>query len=470
MKGIRYLFAIVLFVAGCNQKNAKVEGLPNIILILCDDMGYGDLGCYGNTVQKTPNIDRLASEGMRFTDFYAAASVCTPTRASLMTGCYPRRVSLHRDAKDHCVLIPRANKGINLYEVTLPELLKRKGYATGCFGKWHLGDQKVFLPTRHGFDYYYGVPYSNDMQSINRGDPPLPVVRNEIVVEAPTNQDSLTIKCTDELIRFIERNRNKPFFAYLPFNMPHNPVHASAGFRGKSENNIYGDAVEEIDFSVGRIIQFLERSGQDNQTIIIFTSDNGAARQFGGSNLPLTGWKGSNFEGGFRVPMIFWWKGKIEPSTTNDHFATMMDIYPTLAEIINTEIPSDRIIDGESIYRGFVDTGWKGKNNNTFYYYYREQLQAVRQDEWKLFLPLDVLQVKWDEILREGREQKLKLVNLKKDLKEEKDLSSDYPEKVDELMKIAEKARIDIGDGNITGVNQRPAGWVDHPVPLMLNE
>ena len=238
MKGIRYLLVIFLFIAGCTQKNAKVEDLPNIILILCDDLGYGDLGCYGNTVQKTPNIDRLAGEGMRFTDFYAAASVCTPTRASLMTGCYPRRISLHRDENDHCVLIPRANKGINPYEVTLPELLKKKGYATGCFGKWHLGDQRVFLPTRHGFDYYYGVPYSNDMESLNRGDPPLPVVKNEIVVEAPANQDSLTIKCTDELIRFMQRNSNKPFFAYLPFNMPHNPVHASVGFRGKSGNNI----------------------------------------------------------------------------------------------------------------------------------------------------------------------------------------------------------------------------------------
>jgi len=444
--------------------------LPNIIFILADDLGYGDLGCYGNTTQRTPNIDKLASEGLKLTDFYAAASVCTPTRAAFLTGSYPRRVSMHRDSKNHCVLIPGANKGLNPDELTIAEILKSKGYATGCFGKWHLGDQKIFLPKNHGFDTYYGVPYSNDMTWAQRGDPPLPIVHDNTVVIAPVDQDYLTKLCTDKAIDFIRSNSEKPFFVYIPYNMPHNPLHATQEFRGRSSNNIYGDAIEEMDYSVGRIVSVLDSIDIYDNTIIIFTSDNGAARPFGGSNKPLTGWKGSNFEGGFRVPCVIKWYGSITKDHTINSFVNIMDFLPTFAQLVDYELPSNRIIDGKSMIDCIL-TGRDTKNvERTFFYYYRDQLQAVRKGNWKLFLALNIKQTRWNEILSEGSGQERKLINLKDDLQEQNDLSADFPEKLEELMKLAEMARIDLGDNEKQGVNQRPAGWIDNPEYLKLKK
>ncbi|MFB0524339.1 MAG: sulfatase-like hydrolase/transferase, partial [Phycisphaerae bacterium] len=225
---------------------------PNFIIIFCDDLGYGDIGCFGSKKNRTPNVDRMAVEGMRFTSFYVTSGVCTPSRSSLMTGCYPRRVNMHQNEEGLCVLFPVNKKGLHTDEITIAEILKMQGYATCCIGKWHLGDQPEFLPTRQGFDYYYGIPYSNDMGSRKETNrPPLPLVRNEKVIEAPANQDTLTKRYTEEAIRFITTNKERPFFIYLPHTMPHTPLHASKAFRGRSANGLYGDVIEELDWSVG---------------------------------------------------------------------------------------------------------------------------------------------------------------------------------------------------------------------------
>jgi len=457
-----------LFLISCTSSNEPAR-LPNVVIFLADDLGYGDLGCYGNRIHQTPHIDRLAASGMRLTDFYVAASVCTPTRAALMTGCYPRRIGLHRDSKDHCVLIPGANKGLNPSEITLAEMFQKQGYATGCFGKWHLGDQKVFLPTRHGFDVYYGVPYSNDMAWKERGDPPLPILMNEEIIESGTRQDSLTWKTTTQAMKFILRNCKQPFFTYIPFNMPHNPVHASKNFSGRSKNGMYGDAIEEIDYSVGRIVDLLDSLHVLENTIILFTSDNGAARSFGGSNNPLSGWKGGNLEGGFRVPCVIFWKNRIPEKSINESFITIMDFLPTFAEIAGFEFQYPVTIDGQSVLDLWL-TNRTGNQDRAFYYYYRDQLQAVRKGDWKLFLPLEIKQVAWDRILSEGEGQTIKLVNLRDDLQENQDLSERFPEKVSELINEAEIAKRILGDEEMQGSEQRPAGWIDDAIYLKSTE
>jgi len=462
-----YIFLLLLlFCFSCEQQKKSTD-LPNIVFILADDLGYGDLGCYGNVVHRTPNLDQLAEEGVILTDFYAAASVCTPTRAAFLTGSYPRRVSLHRDSNNHCVLIPGSNKGINPDEITIAEILRSKGFATGCFGKWHLGDQRSFLPNNHGFDRYFGVPYSNDMDWKERGDPPLPFVHNSSVIQAPVNQRYLTQWCTDKAVEFIRDNHKTPFFAYIPYNMPHNPIFASSEFKGKSSNGIYGDAIEEIDYSVGRIILLLDSLNISDNTLLVFTSDNGAAKPFGGSNKPLRGWKGSNYEGGFRVPCIIKWEKLYRKGSKNNTFTSIMDFLPTFAEIVDYDLDTSRKIDGESMVKFLKEGSDQAFRNREFYYYYRDQLQAVRKGEWKLFLPLEVKQTRWNEILIEGPGQISKLVNLESDLQEQNDLSLKYPEKLEELSKIAHRTRRDLGDNDIQGNNQRPAGWIDNPQYLI---
>ncbi|MGD1894986.1 MAG: sulfatase-like hydrolase/transferase, partial [Cyclobacteriaceae bacterium] len=300
-----FLSLLMLSVSASFSQSLK----PNIILIFCDDLGYGDLGVYGSKLHRSPNLDQMAADGAHFTDFYVTSGVCTPSRASLLTGCYPRRVDMHvnarhRDSVGTQVLFPRAKKGLNPNEITLAELLKEQGYATTCIGKWHLGDQPEFLPTHQGFDYYFGIPYSNDM---NRNYVPLPLMRDEKVIEAPVDQNTITRRYTEEAIRFMDEHQNESFFIYLPHAMTHNPLHASDNFRGKSANGIYGDAVEELDWSTGQILKYLRENNLEENTIVIFTSDNGAAPHWGGSNGKLRGWKGSTWEGGMRVPCLMQW-------------------------------------------------------------------------------------------------------------------------------------------------------------------
>jgi len=456
---------------GCTDELLQSAGSPtdkpNFIIIFCDDLGYGDLGCFGSKKHRTPNIDRMADEGMRFTSFYVTSGVCTPSRSSLMTGCYPRRINMHESGKREWVLFPVAKKGLNPNEITIAEVLKSRGYATACVGKWHLGDQPQFLPTRQGFDYYYGIPYSNDMGAKQRKiNPPLPLLQNEKVIEAPANQNTLTKRYTEQVIKFITANKDQPFFVYLPHTMPHNPVHSSDNFRGKSANNGYGDCVEEIDFSTGRILETLKKLDIDDRTLVVFTSDNGAASRWGGSNLPLSGFKGSTMEGGMREPAVMRWPGKIPAGKTCDELASTLDLMPTLAQLAGTKAPPDRIIDGKTIWPLMAGKQGSKSPHKAFYYYKIDQLQAVRSGKWKLHLPY---QIKKRNQQKAASNAPLKLYDLETDIAETNNVADRHPDVVKHLFALAEKARRDLGDVDREGTGQRPAGLVVTPKPLLFS-
>lgn len=460
-------FLTLLLLLLCFGTAAANES-PNFIIIFCDDLGYGDLGCYGSDLNRTPRIDALAKDGMRFTDFYSSSPVCTPSRASLLTGSYARRVGMHEDATGHWVLIPRSKRGLNPDEVTLAEVFKAKGYATACIGKWHLGDQPEHLPTQHGFDYYYGIPYSNDMQQAKRGDPPLPLVKQETVLEAPADQSTLTQRYTQEAISFIEANKDQPFFLYLPHTFPHLPLFASPAFKDRSANGRYGDAVEEIDWSTGEILDCLEELDLADNTLFIFTSDNGSNGRNGGSNHPLAGNKGSTWEGGMRVPMIARWPGKVPAESVCSELASTMDFLPTFSKIAGAELP-DTKIDGHDI--GQLLRGHEKAKSpyEMFYYYRRRQLQAVRQGDWKYHLPLNETHPNWttSDTLGEGRPAML--VNLATDLQETTDLSQTHPEILHKMKALAEAAIEDLGNDSTPGKGQRSAFTLETSAPMVLS-
>ena len=439
---------------------------PNIIFIFADDLGYADLGVYGSTKNRTPNLDRMAAEGMRFTDFYSSSPLCTPSRASLMTGCYAQRVSLQVNEKDQGVLFPVNQRGLNAGETTLPELLKTRGYATSIIGKWHLGDQPEFLPTRHGFDEYFGIPYSNDMGNERPPNtpvyPPLPLLRNEKVIEIEPDQRALTRHYTDEAIRFIKAQRGKPFFLYLPHSMPHWPQYASENFAGKSANGKWGDAVEELDWSVGELMKTLKELKLDNNTLVFFTSDNGGQIRDGANNAPLRGGKATTLEGGLRVPMIARWPGKIPAGRVNRELATMMDVLPTLTKLTGAQLPKDRVIDGRDIQP--LLTGKRGaRSPHEFFFYYRlKQLQAVRSGQWKLQLAREEM------VNRQPTQVPLALYDLTTDIGETRDVAAAHPDIVQRLRVAAERMRAELGDGATMGNAARPAGHVEKPQPLTL--
>ncbi|HUG89446.1 MAG TPA: sulfatase [Planctomycetaceae bacterium] len=439
-------------------------------MILCDNLGYGDVGCFGSTKHRTPHLDRMAAEGRRFTSFYATSGVCTPSRASLLTGCYPRRVNLHVDEHGTAVLRPVSSKGLHPDEITIAEVLKQRGYATACVGKWHVGDQLPFLPTRQGFDEFFGVPYSDDMTPREgRPGPPLPLMRGEAVVEAPVDRDTLTRRYTEEAIRFIERHRDRPFFVYLPQAMPGSTAQpfASERFRGRSQNGPYGDSVEELDWSTGEILAALERLGLDDRTLVLWTSDNGAPRRTPpqGSNAPLGGWGYTTREGGMRVPMIVRWPGRVPAGTVCDDLATTMDLLPTFARLAGGEPPSDRRIDGHNIGPLLFGEPQARSPYRAFYYYHLDQLQAVRSGRWKLYVPLKARRTN----LRDGRAATgPELFNLDTDLAETTNVAAEHADIIARLTALADEARADLGDEDRPGRNQRPAGFVENPRPQVL--
>ena len=440
---------------------------PNYVLIFCDDLGYGDLGCYGSTKNRTPRIDAMAKEGMRFTSFLSSSPVCTPSRASLLTGCYARRVGMHEDFTGHWVLIPRSRRGMHANEWTLPEMLKAKGYATACIGKWHLGDQPPHLPTAHGFDEYYGIPYSNDMASARRGDPPLPLVQDTKVIEAPANQATLTKRYTHSAVRFIERNKSKPFFLYLPHTFPHLPLFASKEFHGKSANGRYGDSVEEIDWSTGKILDALKQHGLDKNTLVIFTSDNGSNGRNGGSNAPLSGAKGGTMEGGMRVPMIARWPGRIPAGGTCNELSSTMDFLPTFAALSGGLLSANKI-DGHDITPLLTGTKGAASPYEVFYYYRRRQLQAVRWGDWKWHLPLANTFPNWTTANQKGRGRPGKLVNLKTDLAEEVDVTAANPKVMAKMRELVAQAEAALGNEDRQGKEQRPATTLKSSKPMVL--
>jgi len=445
---------------------------PNFVVILCDNLGYGDVGCFGSTRHRTPHVDRMAREGICLTSFYATSGVCTPSRASLMTGCYPRRVNMHVDDRGGAVLRPVSRKGLHPDEVTIAEVLKGAGYATACIGKWHLGDQPAFLPTRQGFDLYLGIPYSDDMtERKDRGWPPLPLMRNERVIEAPVDRNTLTSRYTEEAVRFIEVNREKPFFLYLPHAMPGSTQapFADKRFRGKSANGPYGDSVEELDWSTGKILASLERLGLDEDTLVVWTSDNGAPqrRPPQGSNAPLRGWGYTTAEGGMRVPCIVRRPGRIPAGGRCDEVCAMMDILPTFARLAGTAPPVDRVIDGKDIWPLLSGRSGAKSPHEAFFYYYMAQLQAVRSERWKLYLPLER---KLISLSGKTKRAAAELYDLDSDIGETSNLADRYSDVVKRLTSLAEEVRKDLGDLGRPGKGQRAAAFVTDPVPQTLRD
>jgi arylsulfatase A len=361
--------------------SATTKKLPNFIIIFTDDQGYQDVGCFGSPDIKTPNLDKMAQEGCRFTDFYSASSICTPSRAALMTGCYPPRNSM--GAFPGVVLGTNSKNGIHENETTIAELLKPRGYATACIGKWHLGHHPQYLPTSNGFDYYYGIPYSNDMG----GKEGAPLMRGTTIIERPANQQKLTERYTREAIQFIKLNQDKPFFIYLPHSMPHTPLHVSKGFSEKSKRGLYGDVIECIDWSVGQILKTLKQLGLDENTLVVFTADNGpwlVRGAHGGSALPLRAGKGTTYEGGMREPCIMRWPGNIPAGTTCSELSGTIDMLPTLARLAGTHEPQDRTIDGRDIWPLMSNPTDAKTPHKAYYYYKKNKLEAVRSGKWKL--------------------------------------------------------------------------------------
>ncbi len=389
---------LVILLARCGSSGespAPEVSLPNIVLIFTDDQGYGDLGSYGHPTLRTPHLDRLALEGQRWTNFYMAASVCTPSRAGLLTGRLPVRSGMASDGK--LVIFEDSLGGLPAAEMTLAEGLRGQGYATACIGKWHLGHLPEFMPLEQGFDYFYGVPYHNTAdrvvdpalgRSVFYGEPKvewwnLPLMRGTEVIERPADQRLLTKRYTAESIQFIQHNRERPFFLFLSHTMPHAPLFRSEEFVGVSERGRYGDVIEELDWSVGEIIRTLREEGLDTNTLVIFTSDNGPAlgiRDIGGSAGLLRNGKLSSYEGGFRVPAIFWWPGRIQPQVVME-MGSALDLLPTLFELAGAPVPADRVIDGMDLRPVLMGTG-PGPRNHLIYYD-GERVFSVRKGPYK---------------------------------------------------------------------------------------
>jgi len=480
----RTVAALALSLLACNQAT-DVDRPLNFIVVFCDNLGYGDVEPFGSTLHRTPSLTRMAAEGRKFTHFYATSGVCTPSRASLMTGCYAQRVGMHVNERDDHVLRPVSPYGLHPDEVTIAEVLKTRGYATTIIGKWHLGDQPEFLPTRQGFDSFFGVPYSDDMTQ-ERGSrnldrfgptpwPPLPLMENERVSEAPVDRNLLTKRYTERALSYIEGHKDEPFFLYFPQAMPGSEVEpfASPEFKGKSRNGPWGDAVEELDWSMGQILDKLVELEIAEQTLVIWLSDNGAplARDIAsptrGSNLPLYGRGYTTAEGGFRVPAIMWQPGSIPSGSVNQEMATTMDFLPTFAAMAGAEAPRDRNLDGYDIGEMIYGDPTTPSPYEVFYYYMRDHLQAVRSGPWKLFLPVA-------EAIRhphadDGTLEQPLLFNIVEDIASSTDVAADNPDIVESLMALAEQAREDLGDRGRAGKNQRPPGRVENPIAQTLD-
>lgn len=434
------------------------ETKPNIVLIFIDDMGYADIGPFGNTEVRTPHLDKFAAEGMKFTSFYATP-VCSMSRACLMTGCYNARVSIPG------VLFPRDTIGLNSSEITLAEIVKEKGYATCAIGKWHLGHYPEFLPLRQGFDHYFGLPYSNDMQAGRKEMPPLPLYNDEKVIETEPDQSQLTRRYTEEAVKFIRDHQAAPFFVYLPHSMIHNPLAASADFQGKSKLGLVGDAIEEIDWSVGQIMTTLSELKLDENTLVIFTSDNGPA---GRAAPPFRGSKGTNFEGGVREPCIMRWPGKIPSGTTCNQIAGNIDILPTFAKIVGVELAKDRIIDGRDITPLMFDAK-AGPVRDTHLYLTGTNVAAIRQGDWKLFLKGDERDKKSKKDAAEKAKPGKKpapvpsLYDLASDPGEAHDVAAAHPEIVARLKQEIITREAEIQE------HKRPAGQLAESGPVNQN-
>ena len=444
---------------------AERQGPPNIVVIFIDDMGYADIGPFGAVGYQTPHLDRMAAEGMKFTDFVVSSAVCSASRAALLTGCYHRRVGFAG------ALGPGATHGINANEVTLAEICKQKGYATAIYGKWHLGHHPKFLPLRHGFDEYFGLPYSNDMWPYHPGVahlpmaerlkrwPHLPLIEGEKVINPEVSgkdQEQLTTQYTERAVDFIRRNAKRPFFLYLPHSMVHVPLFVSDKFRGKSSRGLFGDVVMEIDWSVGQVLDEIRRQDLAENTLVIFTSDNGPWLSYGtraGSAGPLREGKGTEFEGGIREPTLMWWPGKIPAASRCDELASTIDILPTVTALIGAELPVHKI-DGKDIQSlMFADPNARSPHEAFYCYYSGGQLQAIRDRRWKLHFPHGYRTLQGrpggsggTPVNYSQEKIGLALFDLKNDVEERHDVADKNPQVVERLQRLGEEARADLGD------------------------
>jgi arylsulfatase A len=451
-------------------------GSPNVVVIFIDDMGYADIGPFGGDPTLTPTLNRMAKEGRRFTNFYVSQAVCSASRASLLTGCYNVRVGILG------ALGPASDIGINSDEMTLAEVCRQKGYATACFGKWHLGHHPEFLPQQHGFDEYYGLPYSNDMWPFHpevmnlpmeerlKQWPNLPLISGSEVIDTEVTseeQTQLTTQYTEHAVSFIERHADRPFFLYVPHSMVHVPLFVSEKFRGETEKGLFADVVKEVDWSVGQILDALKRNKLDENTLVIFTSDNGPWLSYGdhaGSAKPLREGKGTMFDGGCRVPCLMRWPGKIPAGSECSQPAMTIDILPTVAQLINAKLP-EHPIDGKNIWPLIDGTPDATSPQEAYYFYWGSELQAIRSGDWKLHFPHDYRTLNGKPGGKDGIPAKhenakieLSLFNLTTDPGESTNVAGAHPEVVEGLSKLAEKARAELGDTKRPGSGTRPAG------------
>ncbi|MEP6671790.1 MAG: sulfatase [Chthoniobacter sp.] len=488
MKPLPTLLSFFCLLAGVTLAADK----PNFIVINIDDMGYADIAPFGSKLNRTPNLDRMAKEGRKLTCFYAAP-VCSPSRSALMTGCYPKRV-----LPIPGVLFPGAAVGLNPAEHTVAELLKKAGYATACIGKWHLGDQPEFLPPRRGFDYYLGLPYSNDMgpgedgsksslgdplpkpkaantpaaaavvaeTGITGHQPPLPLVENETVIARvrPDEQQGLVGRYTTAAVKFIKANQDKPFFLYLPHNAVHFPIYPGKEWAGKSPNGYYSDWVEQVDWSVGQVLDTLRELKLDSRTMVIFTSDNGGTPR--AVNAPLRGFKTTTWEGGMREPTIAWWPGKIPAATSTDAITGMFDVLPTLVKLGGGTVPADHKIDGGDIWPLLAGEAGAKSPHDVFYYFNGFRLEGVRSGPWKLrFATAGMAEGKGPGKKPDPATQD-QLYNLETDIGETTNVADANAEVVARLRTLAEAMKDDLGVTG-TGPGVRPLGHVEHPQPLI---
>ncbi len=466
---ISFLISLIFTFGSTVSVIMAEESKPNFIIIFTDDQGYGDLGCFGSTKIKTPNIDRMAKEGRRFTNFMVASPVCTPSRAALLTGCYPKRVGMHQH-----VLFPSSNKGLNPEEYTIGDHLKKQGYATAAFGKWHLGHHPETLPQNNGFDTYYGIPYSNDMNHPdNRGKPPgrapgmddlwndpkstltkwnTPLMENEKIIELPVDQRTVTRRYTQKAIDFITKNQKKPFFVYLPHSMPHIPLYVPDEVRDPNPLNAYTNTIEHIDAEVGRLMDKVRELGLSKNTYVIYTTDNGPWLPFkhhGGSAGPLRDGKGTTFEGGQRVPCVMWAPGRIPAGTECNELMGTIDLLPTIAELTKTPLPKDKKIDGLNA-ASLLEGGNDSPRKEFIYYTSRGDLEGLRHGKWKILVK------KKRKPRNAGKNWKapapeVLLFDIKNDLGEKNNLADKNPKKVKELT-----ARMNVLDAEITKNAREP--------------
>lgn len=467
-------FLLLLFSCGQKTKDTGADIPPNIILIFTDDQGYGDVGTFGATDIATPHLDNMAQEGIKLTSFYSAQAVCSASRAGILTGCYPNRIGIHN------AYMPNAKTGLNTNETTIATMLKSIGYNTAIYGKWHLGDHQEFMPNNHGFNDYFGIPYSNDMWPLHPQQGPvfnfgpLPLYENEKVLDTLTDQSDLTTRITERSVAFIEKNKKEPFFLYVAHPQPHVPLYVSDKFKGKSDRGLYGDVIMEIDWSVGQILETLKKNGLEENTMVIFTSDNGPWLAYGnhaGRAEPFREGKGTAWEGGQREPFIIKYPKGISPGRVLDIPVMAIDILPTIAEITGAPLPK-LPIDGKSAWSVLTGDSKESPQEAYFFYYNVNELYGVRYGKWKLYFPHTYRTMDGQEPGKDGLPGEYKMISLEEielydvvtDKGETKNVAANHPEVVKKIRTLANEMRQKLGDSllELEGTENREVGRVNN--------